>query len=305
MADQMEVMGFVQLERYSTAPHQYQNPADVNRRNDRMEYSFAQSAQPGSHPHSSQQPMAVPQQPNQSQAPTQQSTQQTTPVSVPVPVPSSQGSSAQQTPQQQTQQQPPQQQTQAQAQPQVQPLVTTPGSTRNRKRTAPGAVPQTPTSASSIAGTAVTVSPITAPLSTTDQVAPPTVSGTVSAGTHGTDAVTPATPAPPAKKSRTNTPWTPAEELRLKQMRDAGNSWAEIAKTFPARTEGSVKKHWYKDMHYAEFAEDESHALLNAMKEYENNRWKFIGQKVGKPAKACEQYAKEHFPDQFPPNKQR
>ena len=35
---------------------------------------------------------------------------------------------------------------------------------------------------------------------------------------------------PPAKKSRTNTPWTPAEEQRLKTMRDAGNSWAEIAK---------------------------------------------------------------------------
>ena len=35
---------------------------------------------------------------------------------------------------------------------------------------------------------------------------------------------------PPPKKSRTNTPWTPAEELRLKNMRDAGNSWAEIAK---------------------------------------------------------------------------
>lgn len=100
---------------------------------------------------------------------------------------------------------------------------------------------------------------------------------------------------PPAKKSRTNTPWTPAEEHRLKQMRDAGNSWAEIAKTFPARTEGSVKKHWYKDMHYAEFAEDESQALLNAIKDYENNKWKVIGQKVGKPAKACEQYAKEHF----------
>lgn len=31
-------------------------------------------------------------------------------------------------------------------------------------------------------------------------------------------------------KSRTNTPWTPQEELRLKQMRDAGNSWAEITK---------------------------------------------------------------------------
>ncbi|KAH8684594.1 putative Myb-related protein B, partial [Tricladium varicosporioides] len=100
---------------------------------------------------------------------------------------------------------------------------------------------------------------------------------------------------PPAKKSRTNTPWTPAEEQRLKNMRDAGNSWAEIAKTFPQRTEGSVKKHWYKDMHYAEFAEDESQALLNAIKEYETNKWKVIGAKVGKPAKACEQYAKEHF----------
>ncbi|KAF2852454.1 hypothetical protein T440DRAFT_28711 [Plenodomus tracheiphilus IPT5] len=100
---------------------------------------------------------------------------------------------------------------------------------------------------------------------------------------------------PKAKKSRTNTPWTPAEELRLKQMRDTGNSWSEIAKTFPQRTEGSVKKHWYKDMHYAEFAEDESAALLAAIKEYDANKWKVIGQKVGKPAKACEQYAKENF----------
>ena len=49
-----------------------------------------------------------------------------------------------------------------------------------------------------------------------------------------------------AKKGRTNTPWTAAEELRLKQMRDASHSWSEIAKTFPQRTEGSVKKHWYK-----------------------------------------------------------
>lgn len=54
-------------------------------------------------------------------------------------------------------------------------------------------------------------------------------------------------------------------------------------------------------MHYAEFAEDEvcaswlpskliadtqqSVALLNAIKEYENNKWKEIGKKVGKPAK--------------------
>jgi hypothetical protein len=38
-------------------------------------------------------------------------------------------------------------------------------------------------------------------------------------------------------------------------------------------------------MHYAEFAEDESQALANAIKEYENNKWKAIGAKVGKPAK--------------------
>ncbi|KAE8849108.1 hypothetical protein HRS9122_03124 [Pyrenophora teres f. teres] len=101
---------------------------------------------------------------------------------------------------------------------------------------------------------------------------------------------------PKTKKSRTNMPWTPAEELRLKQMRDAGNSWSEIAK----RTEGSVKKHWYKDMHYAEFAEDEkSAALLAAIKEYDANKWKVIGQKVGKPAKACEQYAKENFAGRY------
>ena len=52
-------------------------------------------------------------------------------------------------------------------------------------------------------------------------------------------------------------------------------------------------------MHYAEFAENESQALMTAIKEYENNKWKVIGQKVGKPAKACEQYAKENFPELF------
>ena len=60
-----------------------------------------------------------------------------------------------------------------------------------------------------------------------------------------------------------------------------------------------------QDMHYAEFAEDEvrpimthlhhmlfltlpanqSVALREAIKEYEANKWKAIGQKVGKPAK--------------------
>ncbi|RHZ74913.1 hypothetical protein CDV55_108386 [Aspergillus turcosus] len=75
--------------------------------------------------------------------------------------------------------------------------------------------------------------------------------------------------AAPKKKGRTNTPWTAEEEQRLKTMRDAGRSWSEIA----------------KDMHYAEFAEEESVALREAIKEYEANKWKVIGQKVGKPAK--------------------
>lgn len=32
---------------------------------------------------------------------------------------------------------------------------------------------------------------------------------------------------------------------------------------------------------------DQSAALLSAIKEYDANKWKFIGQKVGKPAKVC------------------
>jgi hypothetical protein len=55
----------------------------------------------------------------------------------------------------------------------------------------------------------------------------------------------------------------------------------------------------------------QSVALRDAIREYEANKWKAIGQKLGKPAKvgtiqlrfesisnkmeACEQYAKEHF----------
>jgi hypothetical protein len=164
---------------------------------------------------------------------------------------------------------------------------------RQRKRPAPSnAQPPAP---------ATPAAPVTPAQGQAPVAGPPAAqpAGTPAQAQPGVDDSTATPSQPPAKKNRTNTPWTPQEELRLKQMRDAGNSWAEIAKTFPTRTEGSVKKHWYKDMHYAEFAEDESQALLNAIKEYENNKWKVIGQKVGKPAKACEQYAKEHFPDLF------
>ncbi|ERS97403.1 hypothetical protein HMPREF1624_05570 [Sporothrix schenckii ATCC 58251] len=193
----------------------------------------------------------------------------------------------------------------------------TPVAQRARKRPNPATAQPPSAAASATSASPIIPPPIptpTVPNNTVSAVPPPAIP----AGAPLTKPPTPASasatgtpikfaaqaepgsvPTPPAKKSRTNTPWTPAEEHRLKQMRDAGSSWAEIAKTFPTRTEGSVKKHWYKDMHYAEFAEDESQALLNAIKEYENQKWKVIGQKVGKPAKACEQYAKEHFADQI------
>ncbi|KAH0499728.1 hypothetical protein TgHK011_006903 [Trichoderma gracile] len=170
-----------------------------------------------------------------------------------------------------------------------------PPSARSRKRPAQNAAPS-PATAAAPPPVAPAQGQPPAPTPPAPQAAPPAQPQAAATEDANSNA---AASGPPAKKSRTNTPWTPQEELRLKQMRDAGNSWAEIAKTFPTRTEGSVKKHWYKDMHYAEFAEDESQALLNAIKEYENNKWKVIGQKVGKPAKACEQYAKEHFPDLF------
>ena len=40
------------------------------------------------------------------------------------------------------------------------------------------------------------------------------------------------TPERPAKKSRTNKPWTPTEEKRLKAMRDDNKTWSEIAKVY-------------------------------------------------------------------------
>ncbi|KAF5708653.1 hypothetical protein FMUND_10510 [Fusarium mundagurra] len=191
----------------------------------------------------------------------------------------------------------PQQPPNGAAPPQQVPTPTPAPAGRSRKRPAPGAAGPPATAAPPAPVTPSQVQPpVTAP-------PPPQAVPQQPQQVQTDDANAAPVAPPPAKKSRTNTPWTPQEELRLKQMRDAGNSWAEIAKTFPTRTEGSVKKHWYKDMHYAEFAEDESQALLNAIKEYENNKWKSIGQKVNKPAKACEQYAKEHFPDLFPNSK--
>ena len=91
---------------------------------------------------------------------------------------------------------------------------------RQRKRPAPGASPATVASAAP-----TTPGQPPAPTPPAPQAAvPPTQIKTDEAN------AAPPPAAPPAKKSRTNTPWTPQEEHRLKQMRDAGNSWAEIAK---------------------------------------------------------------------------
>ena len=49
-------------------------------------------------------------------------------------------------------------------------------------------------------------------------------------GQEGEEAVEASLQIQAPKKSRTNTPWTPSEEQRLKIMRDQGNSWGEIAK---------------------------------------------------------------------------
>ncbi|KOS20960.1 hypothetical protein ESCO_004501 [Escovopsis weberi] len=256
--------------------HPYQT--EMNRRNERMDFPYGTGApQPNmapQHLHNTpvQPPMSV-SQPQQQPPPPQQQQQQ-----------------QQQPPQ--SQQQPPngpapqQQQTQAPA-----PAPTG----RQRKRPAPNAAPSPAQGSAPPPPASAAQGQPAAPTPPAPQAA---ASAQPSAAAGDESGAAPA-PGPPAKKSRTNTPWTPQEEHRLKMMRDAGKSWAEIAKTFPTRTEGSVKKHWYKDMHYAEFAEDESQALMIAIREWENAKWKVIGQKVGKPAKACEQYAKEHFPGQM------
>ncbi|CAK7205353.1 hypothetical protein SEUCBS139899_008123 [Sporothrix eucalyptigena] len=289
-----------------SAQHQYQHLN--NRRNDQpMDFRYGQQPPqaPGQQHHAGpgQPPLSVPPQHGGPHAP-HAAQQHPQPPQAPQPPPQQH-----QQPPQASQQQPSAAGTPTQA--------STPVAQRSRKRPNPATAPHTAAPAPATSASPIMPPPIpttAAASNTVSAVPPPTIPagaplakpapavGPNSTGTpikFAPPSEPGNVPTPPAKKSRTNTPWTPAEEHRLKQMRDNGNSWAEIAKTFPTRTEGSVKKHWYKDMHYAEFAEDESQALLNAIKEYENQKWKVIGQKVGKPAKACEQYAKEHFADQI------
>lgn len=121
----------------------------------------------------------------------------------------------------------PQQPPNAPGGPQQQTPTQTPAQpSRQRKRPAPNAAPSPATGAPPPPVTPSQVQP-PVPTPPAPQSAPP---AQPQAPTEDANA-TPVSQ-PPAKKSRTNTPWTPQEELRLKQMRDAGNSWAEIAKVW-------------------------------------------------------------------------
>lgn len=60
---------------------------------------------------------------------------------------------------------------------------------------------------------------------------------------------------PKAKKSRTEAPWASKEDRYLKKLRGNRASWTRIMKEFLDRSEESVKKHWYKDLHHEDVAE--------------------------------------------------
>ena len=211
--------------------HAYAHPQMNARRNDPMDFRYGQQPpQPGQphHPGQGQPPMNVG--PPHGQHPQQHP----------------------QAPQQQ--QQPPHPAAQQQPTAGAPPAAPTPVVQRQRKRPNPATAVST-TSASPIIPPPI---PTGTPVAANTVVPPPGTPGAPSTSAPTpTSAATPnvavkslpsdeagANPTPPpAKKSRTNTPWTPAEEHRLKQMRDAGNSWAEIAKVC---RNGREKGEWGK-----------------------------------------------------------
>lgn len=75
-----------------------------------------------------------------------------------------------------------------------------------------------------------------APMTT---MGPPSLSGNVEG--EGNQTLTATPEAGSKKKGRTNTPWTAEEEQRLKTMRDAGNTWSEIAKVCRLSHESFLK----------------------------------------------------------------
>ncbi|CAN6635201.1 hypothetical protein TRVA0_015S00628 [Trichomonascus vanleenenianus] len=85
-----------------------------------------------------------------------------------------------------------------------------------------------------------------------------------------------------------STAWTRIEEDRLQVLVDAGVKWSEITREFPNRSAGAIKKHYYADMKHTVWTEEEDAMLQQVVKEDDENRWRRISEKVGKPAKACE-----------------
>ncbi|KAK9472703.1 uncharacterized protein V1510DRAFT_416663 [Dipodascopsis tothii] len=89
------------------------------------------------------------------------------------------------------------------------------------------------------------------------------------------------------------TTWTKAEEEKLRFLVDTGAKWQTITKEFPNRTAGAIKKHFYADMKHTTWTVEEDAKLTEAVREDEENKWKRIAEKVGKPAKACEKRIRE------------
>ncbi|KAK9374700.1 uncharacterized protein V1513DRAFT_414864 [Lipomyces chichibuensis] len=94
----------------------------------------------------------------------------------------------------------------------------------------------------------------------------------------------------PASRATT---WTKVEEERLRVLVECGTKWQAITKEFPNRTAGAIKKHYYADMKHTTWNPEEDSKLTEAVKEDEDQKWKRVAEKVGKPAKACEKRIKE------------
>lgn len=87
--------------------------------------------------------------------------------------------------------------------------------------------------------------------------------------------------------------WTREEEDKLRNLVKAGTKWPLITREFPNRSAGAIKKHFYADMKHTVWREEEDNALQLVFKEDESNKWKRIGEKLGRPPKACEKRMNE------------
>lgn len=87
--------------------------------------------------------------------------------------------------------------------------------------------------------------------------------------------------------------WTKDEEDKLRNLVKSGTKWPQITREFPNRSAGAIKKHFYADMKHTVWREAEDNALQQVYKEDEDGKWKRIGERLGRPARACEKRMKE------------